>query len=185
MALIDGPSSSSSSSSRSRRSRSPPRREVIRSRTPPRRAAIRSRSPQRREAPREPLRRRSRSSSRGRNNGPVKREICRDFDRGECARGAGCRFEHNVKEGNERKRSRSPGAREPPSRPRSSSRGRDSGPARGAEICRDFGRGECTRGVGCRFSHGTKEAKGRSRSRSPPRTQDRERSRRSRSRDRR
>ena len=32
--------------------------------------------------------------------------------------------------------------------------GNDRGPPREAGICRDFQRGNCTRGPGCRFSHG-------------------------------
>eukprot|EP00656_Telonema_subtile_P008742 TRINITY_DN14085_c0_g1_i4.p1 TRINITY_DN14085_c0_g1~~TRINITY_DN14085_c0_g1_i4.p1 ORF type:complete len:198 (+),score=31.44 TRINITY_DN14085_c0_g1_i4:467-1060(+) len=63
-----------------------------------------------------------RPRSRARNN------ICFDFQKGKCTRGAGCQFSHEES------------AVEP---------ARD-------KMCFDFQKGKCTRGAGCIFSHGDK-----------------------------
>ena len=56
-------------------------------------------------------------------------DVCYAFQRGECARGGGCRFVHILEKRNRDKKDRA------------------------NEICYQFQRGECSRGATCRFLH--------------------------------
>lgn len=56
-------------------------------------------------------------------------DVCYAFQRGECARGSGCRFVHILEKRNRDKKDKA------------------------HEICYQFQRGECSRGVACRFVH--------------------------------
>ncbi len=57
-----------------------------------------------------------RSRGGGGGGGGGDKELCRNFQRGECTRGSSCPYLH-------------------------------------VEYCRDFGRGECPRGTGCPYLH--------------------------------
>jgi len=74
----------------------------------------------------------------GNDRGPPREAgICRDFQRGNCTRGPGCRFSH----GDDRGGGGGYGG------------GGYGGGGRSNE-CFDFQKGRCTRGDSCRFSHG-------------------------------
>ena len=64
--------------------------------------------------------------------------VCFDFQDGNCSRGDGCRFSHDLSGATDAPRGRRGGGR-----------------SRGPGVCYDFrDNGECARGDACRFSHG-------------------------------
>mmetsp|Transcript_102885 Transcript_102885/g.273571 ORF Transcript_102885/g.273571 Transcript_102885/m.273571 type:complete len:257 (-) Transcript_102885:285-1055(-) len=119
----------------------------------------RSRS-RKRSRSRERSRSRNRSRSRSQNRGRPRsrsrggREFCKDYTRGECNRGSGCRFSHDFKPAIPARQDAPPSGgcgMPPPDRP--------GGPLAtydrfGREMCGDFKRGDCRRGERCRYSHG-------------------------------
>ncbi|XP_050369870.1 zinc finger CCCH domain-containing protein 42 isoform X1 [Argentina anserina] len=88
------------------------------------------------------------------------RGVCRAFQRGECTRGAACRFSHNE----QRAANTGWGAEDKKwghdnyDGPRKKNEEGDEEEKEKRGVCRDFQRGVCTRGAGCKFSHNEQRA---------------------------